>query len=198
MARACRDNRKRLPWWGKLCVFLVTVAVLGGALYVGGKMLLYALYPCEYAVQAETVAEENELPLSLLYATIHTESRFQAEAVSAAGAIGLMQLTEIAFTEAQNKRDGAVTMTVECLYDPEINLCYGGYYLKRMIKRFGNIETALAAYNAGQSRVAGWLKNSDYSKDGKTLSYIPYEETRNYVEKVLKTQKIYQRLYEIE
>lgn len=198
MARGCRDNRKRLPWWGKTVVFLAAVVVLGGVLYGGGKALLYALYPCDYAEQAKAVAEENELPLSLIYATIHTESRFQAEAVSTAGAIGLMQLTEIAFTEAQNKRDGTVTMTAESLYDPTINLCYGGYYLKRMIKRFGNVETALAAYNAGQSRVAGWLKNSAYSKDGKTLLYIPYEETRNYVEKVLKTQEIYQRLYEIE
>ena len=198
MARSSRDNRKRLSLGAKIAVFVAAIAVLGAAVYAVTDRVIRLMYPLAYSEQVEAAATENGLPPSLLYATICTESHFKPEAESSAGAMGLMQMTDIAFTEAQKKRDGEVTMTKESLYDPAINICYGGYYLGRMLKRFGTIETALAAYNAGQSRVAGWLKDSAYSKDGKTLSYIPYEETRNYVERVLEAQKIYQALYDIE
>ena len=67
-----------------------------------------------------------------------------------------------------------------------------------LLKQFDGLETALAAYNAGSGNVSKWLKNPQYSTDGVTLKEIPITETKNYVERVLKAQKRYQTLYELD
>ena len=156
------------------------------------------LYPLRYTETIEACAAACDITPSLLYGVVRTESGFRADAESLAGAKGLMQLTEAAFSEAQKKRDGAVTFSVDDMTDPTINLTYGSYYLKQMLTSFSDVRTALAAYNAGPNRVRGWLADAAYSSDGKTLTHIPYSETANYVERVLKTQRVYQRVYSIE
>ena len=93
-------------------------------------------------------------------------------------------------------RDGH---NVGMLYDPETNIKYGTYYLSRLYGRFGNWDTALAAYNGGEGNVSEWLKEKKYSNDGVTLNIdkIPREfaETKNYVKKVNYAYKRYQELY---
>ncbi|HHW89512.1 MAG TPA: lytic transglycosylase domain-containing protein, partial [Clostridiales bacterium] len=64
-------------------------------------------------------------------------------------------------------------------------------YLSRMLNKFPNPETALAAYNAGEGNVSSWLKKPQYSKDGKTLDNIPFQETSDYIKKINKNYKIY-------
>ncbi len=81
------------------------------------------------------------------------------------------------------------------LFEPNINIQIGCWYLNKLTNQFGTTQTALAAYNAGSGNVSKWLQDSHYSDDGKTLIDIPYGETKRYVKKVMFVQKIYQWLY---
>ena len=80
------------------------------------------------------------------------------------------------------------------IFDPELNLRYGIYYLSYLYGEFGVWETAWAGYNAGPNIVKQWLQDSRYSEDGVTLHTIPYTETANYVVKVGDAREYYQRL----
>jgi len=80
--------------------------------------------------------------------------------------------------------------------DPEINIMIGTWYLDVLSQEFGgNLQLILAAYNAGSGNVHNWLNDKRYSKDGKSLSQIPFQETREYVDRVQDNIKIYQTLY---
>ena len=83
------------------------------------------------------------------------------------------------------------------LYDEEYNIMMGCWYLNNLNKEFNNNETlVLSAYNAGRGNVNDWLSNEQYSKDGKNLDYIPFEETKKYVDKIEVYYKVYKFLYE--
>ena len=81
------------------------------------------------------------------------------------------------------------------LYRGEFNVKIGCLYLNYLLSRFRDEETALAAYNAGEGKVSEWLRNSKYSKDGISLSHIPYRETEEYIKKVKKFRKFYNFFY---
>lgn len=158
------------------------------------------IYPCpdEYAEYVEKYAHEYDVPVALVWAVMRTESSFESSSVSHKGAVGLMQMMPATFEWLTNDilRDGH---NVGMLYDPETNIKYGTYYLSRLYGRFGNWDTALAAYNGGEGNVSEWLKDKKYSNDGVTLNVdkIPREfaETKNYVKKVNYAYKRYQELY---
>ena len=188
-----KRDRKRRQWIVAVCLVAVLALAAGGL-----PIAVRELYPLRYTETIEACAAACDITPSLLYGVVRTESRFRAEAESSAGAKGLMQLTEAAFLEAQKKRDGSVTLSVESMTDPTVNLTYGSYYLALMLRSFSDVSTALAAYNAGPNRVRGWLSNTDYSTDGETLTHIPYPETADYVERVLLAQRVYRRMYSIE
>jgi soluble lytic murein transglycosylase len=77
------------------------------------------------------------------------------------------------------------------IFDPDLNIKIGCNYLAWLLNRYENMNTALAAYNAGNGNVDKWLKNPDYSSNGRTLDFIPFTETRNYVERVNSNKAIY-------
>ncbi len=82
------------------------------------------------------------------------------------------------------------------LFDPEVNIRLGCWYLGYLRRQFPeDIELVLASYNGGIGNVKKWLANKNYSKDGLSLDYIPFNETRNYVATVIKTMEIYKNLY---
>ncbi len=176
-----------------LAILLLCVVALPG-LYRG---VMKALYPTDYDTHVLAAAEEFDLPPSLLYAVIRTESHFQPDALSHAGAKGLMQMTDDTFDWALSRAGDKGKYTVEDLYTPAVNIHYGAYVLSLFREQFEETATALAAYNAGQGRVAEWLQNEAYSADGRRLDYIPYPETREYVQRVQAAQKRYQQLYDI-
>ena len=156
------------------------------------------MYPLPYREYVEKYAAEYGEDPSLVYAVMSTESSFDAEAVSSAGAMGLMQLTDKTFEWAQMRMGTQDKgLTDDDLFKPEINIQYGTYVLHLLREDFDRTATLLAAYNAGRSNVLEWLENSDYSQDGETLVDIPLSETRQYVLKVLQTQERYQQLYDI-
>ena len=150
-------------------------------------------YPVAFSGEVASAAKEFDLPEELIYAVILTESSFDPNAISRANAKGLMQLTDdsnewTALILRENPEN-------ERIFEPQMNIRRGCCLLSYLIKEFGNVETALAAYNAGIGRVRNWLKMEEYSKDGKILDAIPISETRKYVEKVTKAREKYQKLY---
>ncbi len=175
--------------------FLLLLAVAVVIYRAGYQAYLKAAYPLKYEEIVTKYAEENALPPSLVYAVIHTESRFNEQAVSSAGAKGLMQLMDATYTWVQTRIPGD-DEPLERVFDPEVNIRCGCKVLEIVMSQFDHTETALAAYNAGSGNVSKWLKNSEYSDDGVTLKYIPVEETREYVVRVLKAQEMYQTMYQ--
>ncbi len=163
-------------------------------LFSAGAYILYErLFPIEHEEIIITYAKEYGVDPYLVYGIIHTESRFREEVVSSAGATGLMQVTP-STGEFIAERLGLISFEPEMLKEPETNIRMGIYYISYLKDRFPRVETQLAAYNAGPNRVSKWLEDENLTESD-VLENIPFEETRNYVERVLQRQKIYKILY---
>lgn len=181
-----------------LIVVIVLAVLIGGGVYLmrfGYATYERSAYPLKYTEYVTTYAEEYDLQPSIVYAVIRTESRFDPNAKSSVGAKGLMQLMDVTYEWAQSRLPGA-DEPLDRIFDPETNIRCGCVYLRYCFDNFTDTRAAIAAYNAGVNKVSGWLEDSRYSDDGVTLKSIPIEETRNYVDYVLKAQAIYQRLYQ--
>ena len=158
------------------------------------KLLEHWAYPIEYSEIVEAKAEEYEIPLSVIYAVIRTESNFDQNAESRAAARGLMQLTKETYEWIDYYR-GATGAEWEDFFDPEVNIDYGVWYIRYLYREFENWDTVYVAYNAGPNAVKNWLNKEKYSADGITLHTIPYEESSYYREKVSVFRKGYQTVY---
>ena len=136
---------------------------------------------------------EYDLEPSFVAGAICVESKYKSDAVSRAGAMGLMQI--MPETGAEIAEALGEPYAVDNLFDPDTSIRYGCFYLRQQLDRFdGNKAVALAAYNAGPNKAALWL--SEYGLDSRgRIAYIPYEETRNYVKRVLQAQENYENLY---
>lgn len=185
----------------KIVVIILVVALVFG---LGREVLrnayeayLKAAYPIKYESIVNTYAQEYDLPPSLIYAVIYTESRFHEDAVSKAGAKGLMQLMDSTYEWIQTKFPGDPE-PLDRIFEPEINIRCGAKVLDVMHDLFTHSDTAIAAYNAGNGTVSKWLKDPQYSTDGETLVNIPLKETANYLKRVKNVQERYQTLYGIE
>ncbi len=172
-----------------LSVFLVII------LYNSVLLVLKTVYPLSYSQLVESNATEYGIDESLLYSLIETESGFDKNAVSSVGARGLTQILPETFQWLQTKT--GESFTDDALFDPEISVKYGAYLLNILENEFGNTETAVAAYHAGIGKVHQWLENPEYSDDGVTLKHIPYDDTRAYVDKIMRTRDIYVKLYKL-
>lgn len=180
----------------RITVFIISIVILI-ALAVTAVCLVDVmrkkLYPREYSEYVEKYANEYDVPEALVYAVIRTESSFDPNATSHAGAHGLMQLIPDTM-DWLSRLLGEEAPTGD-IYDPETNIKYGTYYLRHLYDRFDSWDTAIAAYNAGHGKVGTWLKDTRYSDDGVELKNIPYTETRNYVNKISEAYDIYNELY---
>ena len=153
-------------------------------------------YPQKYAEFVEKYSDAYGVPETIIYAVIKAESNFDRTAVSSAEppALGLMQLQEETYKWVASYLLKETPSAFD-IYDPETNIRNGTRYLAYLYGRFGNWDTVFAAYNAGPGNVSEWLEDSEYSSDGETLKYIPFKETRGYVEKVNRFRETYERLY---
>ena len=142
-------------------------------------------YPLQYEHIVTGHARNYDLDAALLAAVIYRESKFDADAKSSSGAIGLMQLLPDT-AKGIALHTGGARFRVEDLYDPEINVRYGSFYLRRLLRKYGDTRLALAAYNAGQANVDRWRAEGDD---------ISFPETREYVDEVLELRDIYARAY---
>jgi soluble lytic murein transglycosylase len=144
-----------------------------------------ARYPLRYDTIVRTHARNYDLPPTLLAAVIYAESKFDADAHSDAGAVGLMQLLpETARGIAV--RTGGDKFVDSDLVDPEINVRYGSWYLRHLLDRYHDVRTALAAYHAGPGNVDEWRSKGEG---------IRFPETRHYVDTVLDAQQVYADVY---
>lgn len=153
------------------------------------------LYPLKYENYIRAYSKEYNVDPMLVAAVIRAESNYKAEAKSSKDAYGLMQITpETAKWSAEKMK--LENFKVEDLYKPETNIKIGCWYLDNLNAEFGgNTDLVLAAYNGGRGNVRKWLKESDHSKDGVNLHYIPFPETDKYVKKVKVNYNIYKYLY---
>ena len=154
-------QRTEPPWWARLW------------------------YPLRYASVVRGHAANYHLNPALLAAVIEQESKFNADARSSAGAIGLMQL-QPATAKGIAIRTGGHKFVLSDLYNPEINVRYGAWYLRHLLDRYKDERTALAAYNAGEDNVDRWRR---------TGGGIRFPETRAYVAGVERLKGIYRRAY---
>ena len=175
----------------KLFTTAVTFALL---VSFGYFVVLPRVLPLEYQDIVEKYTAVYGLDKNLVNGVIFSESHFEPNAVSSAGAKGLMQVTdETGWWAAE--QIGLRTDPVD-LTDPDTNIRIGCWYLSWLLDKFDGVtETALAGYNAGHGNVTKWLADEEMSADGITLEEIPYEETKSYVKKVQLAQLVYSYVY---
>ena len=138
-------------------------------------------------------ARANRLDSNLVLGVIRQESAFNPQATSSANARGLMQV----LPSTAGGRGKRSRLTAERqLYIPGYNIRFGCHYLAGLIRAFnGNVEEAVAAYNAGDTRVKEWLHGRSFNEPAEFVESIPFRDTRAYVEAVMRDGKIYKGLF---
>jgi soluble lytic murein transglycosylase len=180
---------------------LILLLVIGGA----GIAVAAGLGPLGDAVREFTLplkhediirqqARDKDLDPSLIAGVIYEESRFRDQ-TSHAGARGLMQITP-ATARFIAQDSGGTAFTHDDLATPQINIAYGSYYLRYLLRRYdGNETLAVAAYNAGETNVNKWVARAGGPDNFDTTRDIPFKETRNYVSNVLQRRAEYRDHY---
>lgn len=194
-----RRYKRKTHRFRNFVLFLLLVSIIGGGIWVlsgnfkkADNMLQKSFYPIKYSEYVDKAAADYNLDRELIYGVIKTESNFDPNAESHVGAVGLMQMMPESFKWVQKLR--GTSLDDDELKKPSVNIDYGCYLLKYFLDHYGNEKCAVAAYNAGFV-VTKWLKDKNYSSDGKMLDKIPYEETSKYVQKVEKAKSMYKKLY---
>lgn len=182
-------------------IVIVFVVIVIAAIITGidaAKQLEYehklATHPKKYSELVIKYAVEYEIDEDIIYAVIKTESDFDCNAVSNVGARGLMQIMEETFDWIKF-RLGDEDTVYDDMFDPEMNIRYGAYLVDYLLEKFGDKDTAIAAYHAGAGCVDGWLEDRAYSADGKRLDNIPSNSTSHYVNKINSALTNYKELY---
>jgi soluble lytic murein transglycosylase len=152
------------------------------------------LYPLQYEPALRKEAESQGLDPALVAALVLQESSFDADAVSSAGARGLMQIMPA--TGRTLARSGGVRYRRSLLHQPETSLDFGTRYLRSLLDKFeGRVDKALAAYNAGPHRVTAWTNGRPEQTAEEFVESIPFTETRYYVMNILAARAQYESLY---
>ncbi len=176
-----------------LAIFFIVA--IGAAVLSSYKWIGRTLYPINYREQIATYSKKYNIDPFLVAAIIRVESKYDINALSHKEARGLMQISPVTGKWGAGEI-GILNYKEELLYDPEINIEIGCWYINKLNVQFNNnLELVLAAYNGGSGNVTKWLKDSNYSGDGKNLNHIPFKETELYLKKVLKAYDIYIKLY---
>lgn len=184
-----KSNEKAI----KMAKIVVVVAIILVLIIVLRNIILKINYPQKYSKYVEKYAEEYQIEEELIYAMIKAESNFNADAISNKNAIGLMQILESTAYEVAKEIEEEITK--EDIINPEVNIHLGTKYISNLIKRYGNIELAIASYNAGIGNVDSWIEQGIIQENGEDIEKIPFKETNNYVRKILRNYKIYKQLY---
>lgn len=179
--------------WIAALIVCFGIALAATLLLFGVRRWEHRAYPLEYADEILSASAKYELPPALIASVINTESGFRSEAKSHAGAVGLMQIMPetaewIAWRQGREHYE-------EKLTGVGYNIDMGCYLLSFLLERYsGNVEYALAAYNAGFNAVDSWLEDENCITQEGNLN-IPYAETKNYVRKVMVGIERYSELY---
>lgn len=199
LARPPQDLESLLAWseglasrgYGSAGVRLAWQAAL---LAPGDVRVLRAIFPWPNRAAVEAEAQEFGVDALLLAALVRQESVFDVEALSPAGARGLAQL--LPSTASLLARGLDVTFYPDWITVPDLNLHLGAAHLAELLKRFGRVDAAVAAYNAGPTPVRRWLERAGADDPDRFIELIPYPETRGYVRSLLRNRELYRALYE--
>jgi len=175
------------PFLILLVVFFLAVTALNRDMLIRPRIR----YLDEIKLHCRELGED----LPLVLAVIQTESRFREDAVSPKGAVGLMQVTPDT-GRWMAERLGLDGFTEERLYERQWNLTIGISYIQYLRRQFpDNLTQVVAAYNAGPTRVRGWLDTGEWDGSLESADHIPYPETRAYVRKVLSAYAYFSENY---
>jgi soluble lytic murein transglycosylase len=152
-------------------------------------------FPLPYRADLDRFSKQNGLDPFLMAALIRQESQFDPTAVSRANARGLTQIMPATGKEL-SRRLKIKVFTTASLFQPSVNLELGTFYLKTLTSQVnGHTEAALAAYDAGLTRARAWLTWGDFREPAEFIETVPFSETRDYVQTVLRNADVYRRLY---
>jgi soluble lytic murein transglycosylase len=172
-------------------LFLLALVLAGFGAYVletEPRWYQRLRYPLRYEEFIRAHARNYRLEPQLLAAVIYQESKFDADARSPSGAVGLMQLLPET-GQGIADRTGGSQWTPDDLLNPELNIRYGSWYLRHLLDKYGNESLALAAYNAGQTNVDRWRERG---------VGIQFQETRHYLKRVQELKRLYASAYRSE
>ncbi len=152
---------------------------------LGDRRALWdAAYPRPYRDVVERAAATHGVPVEHVYATMRQESAFDPRALSRAGAMGLLQLMPATAQRAAERL--GLPFERERLFEPDVNVELGVAEMAALSARWGGrLPLVIAAYNAGSHRVKGWLESTGRMETDRFVERIPYDETRNYVRRVI-------------
>ncbi|GAA0070614.1 lytic transglycosylase domain-containing protein [Clostridium sardiniense] len=176
----------------KVIIWLIIIVVALLGIKFGVKK--YA-FPYKHKEVIDKYSKEYNLDPLFVLSIIKAESKFNPNAHSHKDAFGLMQITESTGKWIAEQM-GMKNYSTDMLYNEETNIKMGCWYLNNLNDEFGDRDLVISAYNAGRGNVNKWLKDQNYSKNGKDIHYIPFPETKNYVDKVNIYYKVYKYLYE--
>src|SRR5438874_1655870 len=152
-----------------------------------------ALFPLPYEAALRREAAKNDFDPMFAAGLIRQESTFQSDAVSHKNAIGLMQV--LPKTGRLLARQIKVRYTKNKLFEPDYNIELGMVYIANLVQQFGSPEAAAAAYNAGEDRISAWKGERNYEEIPELVESIPFTETREYVQIVLRNAQLYRMIY---
>ncbi|NOZ24528.1 MAG: transglycosylase SLT domain-containing protein [Nitrospirae bacterium] len=185
----------------KVCRYLQSLGAFRESFRCASRLKMYPevsflLYPAVYGDIVSEISSDYNVNPFLILSVMREESRFNREAVSRAGALGLMQLMPYtARRMAKSIGYDTKVLSDNGILDPEVNITLGSYYLGLLLREFGSVPVAVAAYNAGENAVRRWLKAYQYGEVDEFIEDIPYRETRLYVKKVLRSYFRYLDVY---
>ena len=171
------------------CLILVVLIL------VFAFLTMKRIFPVRYIEYIEKYSAEYGVDKSLIYGLIKAESGFDEKAQSNKGATGLMQLTEETALWCGEKM--GLTLSTEDIKDPETNIRIGTWYFSYLLDVTNSKELAIISYNAGVNKVREWVEDGIITEEGMNFNAIPYEETKNYIKKVLIYEQIYITLYDM-
>lgn len=179
---------------GKIYIVLIVVVIM---MLLGIHVVKTFVYPLKYKEQIIKYSKSNNIDPYLILAIINTESKFNKDAVSNMKAKGLMQITKPTAEEINTITKSTEQINDDTIYDVDVNLEIGCYYLASLIEKYnGNYYLAICAYNAGMGNVDKWLEQSIISSSLDTTDVVlPFNETTNYLKKVIKAYKMYKKIY---
>ena len=164
---------------------LIIFALSAGIICVCFFVFNFVLFPIRYKNYVTEYSKKYDLDKALVYAIIKTESNFDKNAVSSSNARGLMQIIEPTGKWIASELEDEFLK--DNLFIPEINIEYGCFYLNYLFEKFGDTDTVICAYNAGESAVRNWIGELGTIDPNK----ITYSETKNYLSKVKDYYNIY-------
>jgi len=153
-----------------------------------------ALFPKAYWTDLKRFSSANALDPYMVASLIRQESEFNPNAVSNKNALGLMQLLP-RVGKGVAKQEKLKHFSTQQLFTPAVNLQLGTRYFRSMVDQFGGFEYALAAYNAGDDRVKDWQAAGKYRDVQEFVESIPFTETREYVQAIMRNANVYRQLY---